>query len=421
MVEKTQNTVEKNQAADQEKLPENLRVKKGKEISTWGDWAVSFTNEVLVNWLLNSIISLGMTLGYNRLVKQNKNVQDRFDKWAVRSSATDATPEDIFKNKREKEDIVETGVMLIAGTILLVPYKYIRDNAQKLAYKFDKKFEDWGWQKKGTADAKAESRGETKDAPKEEKLSWVDLLIARTAGLFVAIGFGMVLENHASGKWFSGIHESGADKTKTTYLRENTADPEKVTGTKVDVTHRGKNYKKLGLLGGRWVSGSKFGKAVGLKTSTDPEIRTPTASEEGGRLVLKELLLTGALATTMPIVLSGIDWLRGKKSTKDDAKEIWTKSNKDVKNPKLKVSFKIDNPEIGKKKEHANSKVLGEKPKAAKIDAKPAQAKVSERIEAMRKGAPYSEKNKKQGENFKEKATLEQLTEEGAELEAARL
>lgn len=319
MVQKT-NETNIDIAAENEKLPEHLRVTSGAaEVKTKGDTAVSVLNEVGLNWLFNSALSITMTLVYNKLILPKEWVQTKFKNWAKSSAPEGSSPEYLLKVQREKQDAVETGWMLIWGTLIMFPYKAIRDHSQKIAYKFDKKFEEWGWQKKGTAAAKAEARGETMDKPNETRLSWGDLIISRIAGMVTAIFSGVVLENHASGKWFSKMHPAGKDTTEKTDIIDSHG--EKI-GEEEKVLARGKNFRSYTLKAGNWFSRKMESTALGqtsfgqkhIRASTDEHILKPSTSEEFVRLTGKELALTGILATTMPVVLGIIDRIRGKDS-----------------------------------------------------------------------------------------------------------
>jgi hypothetical protein len=309
---------------------------------TMGDKAVVWMNDFGLNWLVNSIFSLTLTTQFSKHIEPSKWYQNIFNKLAKATTSKDADFETFYKKKRSMADMAETTVMVITGTVLLVPYNMIRANAQKLAYRFDKTFEKWGWQKKGTAAKKAEIRNESMDNPREEKPSWPDLIWARAAGLVVVVIVGLGLENHASGRWFSSIHKKAADKThevKKVPLYET----QEVTVT--EPIERGQNFKHFGLRLGRNIStklqGTKFDKMLGnyFTTSNDPHILEPTGSEDFIRLVTKEAVLTGALAATMPIVLNLMDKVRGKKRDKKEGEKTPSEQKVESQKPQTAKSM----------------------------------------------------------------------------------
>jgi hypothetical protein len=217
--------------------------------------------------------------------------------------------------------------MCISGTALMFPYKAIKDNAQKLSYQFDRKFEQWGWQKKGTAEAKAAARGESMDHPTENKVSWGDLLISRATSIAVAIFAGTVLEKHATGDWFSKIHSKAADKVEPdiTFTDDTKTQVKDIK----DIVHsRGQNFKHLSLKAGRSLANSLkdtwFGKWRNITATDDDLIAKPSNTEDFTRLIIKEATLTAVLAATMPVVLDALDWMRGKKKNVSPSATITT-------------------------------------------------------------------------------------------------
>lgn len=315
---------EKRPQSDQQALPDTLAIQTTRNVpETLGERAVSWAAEGGLNWLLNSVMSLYLTKMYNERLVPKKFMQDFFNNWAEKSagkplssSETDLHDHAIktFAKKRVNMDIFETAFMCIAGTVIMFPYKALKENAQKIAYRFDRKFEKWGWQKEGTAEAKAQARGESMDNPHEEKLSWSDLLVARVTGIAVAIFAGTVLEKHATGSWFSKFHPEGADKGEQ--LIKWNENKTEVIGIEDVIHSRGQNFKSLSLRAGRSLSssleGTNFGKKFGITSSSDANFSNPTKSEDFTRLVIKELTLTGVLAAVMPITLNIINFLRGK-------------------------------------------------------------------------------------------------------------